>query len=377
MRTRISNILTGAVSLFLLLGAIGWFAPFLGRPFRSWIELPNTEPHGIVLDGNGNIYCGSKGYGRIQKYNPDGKFLRGFDTHGGFWRGTDFGFYFNDKGNLCILVSGLARSHRDSFYRLTVYDSKGNVLKTEKYTKPGTDYFYPFKNQVADSAGNIYVFKGFLFPRVVKQTLGGDRAVIISTPVWLWFFQAPFPAFAFFFVSMFIIIFLGFKATAAELSIPIINLIVNREKLPSRRKFIFVVLGIIGIVILLSIIIPIGLKTYPLLVIFGFVSFAITLAIIMLLAFICLVLTQWRCIKVDFKLWKNSIFASSLKTRYEAGRSLRPLMDQDPITQKTGKVSTKIVLLCLLVWFVILVLAICVVLYLDHIGVLHDLINKV
>ena len=194
MQSRKLIVVRVSATIFLFVGLIGWFVPFLARPFKSDTELPNSEPHGIAIDKEGNIYCASAFYGRIQKYDPNGRFLRGFGTHGGTGMGTDFGFYI-DGSNLYILISGLARSQKDSFYKLTVYDSKGNVLSTEKYTKPGTDYFYPVNNRVADSAGNIYLFKGFLFPRVIRTSENGAKSTIIKTPLWLWFFQAPFPLF--------------------------------------------------------------------------------------------------------------------------------------------------------------------------------------
>ena len=375
MRPKKLNILKGVATFFLLLGAVGWFTPFLGWPFRSRTESPNSEPHGIVLDNSGNIFCGSKFYGRIQKYYPDGRFARGFGTEGGTERGSDFGFHINEENQLCITVSGISKDNKGSVHRLRAYDQQGKLVCTEKYESNKRDYWHDMSNYATDSVGNLYTFKGFLFPRIIKQTPAGTRTIIISTPIWLWFLQAPFPAFAFFFVSMFIIIFLSFKTNAAKLSIRTLDLIVDRWRLPSLRKFIFFLLASLGIAVLLSIIIPIGFKTYPLLVIFGLISFAITSVIIMLLAFIYAIIGTWRCIKVDFKLWKKS-FSSSLKKRYEAAGALRSIMDKDPVTQKAGKVVTKIALLCLLVWLVILVLAICAVLYLDRIGVWHDLINK-
>ncbi len=365
-------IVVRVATLLLFVGIIGWVVPFFGWPLRT--ESPNSEPHGIVLDSNGNIYCGSKFYGRIQKYYPDGRFARGFDTEGGTGRGSDFGFRINEKDQLCIIVSGISKDNKGSMYRLRVYDEEGKLIHTEKSKSDKRNYMHNMEDFAIDSDRNLYTFKGFLFPRVVKQTLTGDTSIIISTPIWLWFFQSPFPAFAFFFVSMFVIIFLGFKADAAKLSVPATNLMFGIQRLPSRRKFIFIVFGIIGIVVLLSIIIPIGFKTYPLLVFFGFISFAITMVVIMLLFFICAILSTWRCAKLDSKTFKKS-FSSSLKTRYEANISLRSLMDKDSVMQKTGKASSKIALVCLLSWLVILVVAICVVLYLDRIGVWHDLIN--
>jgi len=380
MTTKGLNILKGVATFFLFLGAVGWFLGFAqawsGRPFRAWSELPNTERHGIDLDSSGNIYCGSKFYARIQKYYPDGRFARAFRTKGGTGWGSDFGFRINEDDQLCITVSGMSKDHKRSVHRVRIYDQQGKLIGTERYETDGTRYWHDMADSAIDAGGNIYTFKGFLFPRVVKRTPSGQKSIIIGTPIWLWLIQAPFPAFALFFVSMFVVIFFRFKADAAELSVSTLDLIVDRQRLPSRRRFVFIVLGIIGIAVVLSIIIPIGFKTYPLLVIFSFVSFAITMAIIMLLAFSSMVVIQWRCIRSDFKLWKNSMFGSSLKGRYEAGRSLRLVMERDPVIKKTGKLASKIALLCLCTWFAILLLAICVVVYLDHVGVWQDLIDK-
>lgn len=212
--------------LFFFIGAIGLFVAFLAGPYKPSTELPNSEPHGIVLDKKGNIYCGSKFYGRIQKYGPDGKFIRGFDTHGGIGWGTDFGFYLDESGYLCIQISGIERSSKDILYKTTVYDHEGAIIRTEEHTKPGIDHRYRVKNNISDSIKNTYDFKGFLFPRVIKQTKDGTKSVIIRTPTWLWFFQAPFPSFAFFLISMFIIILL---ANEAALLKTVINYLSNKK----------------------------------------------------------------------------------------------------------------------------------------------------
>jgi hypothetical protein len=78
--------------------------------------------------------------------------------------------------------------------------------------------------------------------------------------------------------------------------------------------------------------------------------------------------------RIDFRSWKNSIFGASPETRWEAARSLRSL--EDPTIQRIEKVAGRIVPLFLLIWFIILVLAICVVLYLEHIGVLDGLVDN-
>ena len=347
---------------FLLLGAIGWFIPFLGWPFQISIESPNTEPHGIILDSEGNIYCGSKFYGRIQKYYPDGRFVRGYDTEGGTFRGSDFGFHINEKDQLCITVSGILENNKGSGHRTKTYDNKGNLIRTEKRKSIERTYQHHMSNYIVDSSGNRYHFKGFLFPRIVKQSELGKKSIIISTPIWLWFFQAPFPAFALFFISLFVLIFTSFIADAAKISVPVVTLIFGVQRLPNSKKIFLFVVGIIVIIVPLSIMIPVGMKTHPLLVMFGFLSFIIIVVIIMLLATICEILRIWRCAKLDSKTLKKS-FNPSAEIIYKARKDLRSLMDKDVVMQRVKKISNKIALSCLLVWFVVLVLTVCVVIW--------------
>jgi hypothetical protein len=342
--------------VFLFVGLVGWLVPFFpGRAFRSHTELPNSEPHGIAIDKEGNIYCGSAFYGRIQKYDPNGRFLRGFDTHGGTGMGTDFGFYTEDL-NLCILISGLARSQKDSFYRLTVYDSKGNVLSTEKYTKPGTDYFYPVNNRVADSAGNIYLFKGFLFPRVIRTSENGAKSAIIKTPLWLWFFQAPFPSFAFFFVSMFIIIFLAKEAVLLKATVAYFS---KRENL---RKVIRTVLVVIGLALVLILLIFRGLKTYPMIVIFGLVSFAIMLVLVGLVSLVYALKRTWHYRK-HYPEFSGKWTTGSMRERLEFGRAIREKTATDPLLCKMDAKMSKFVKLWFLIWLILFLLVSSIVIF--------------
>ncbi len=337
--------------LFLVIGSIGYFAPYLFAPFHSYTELPNSEPHGIAIDKEGNIYCGSKGYtGRIQKYSPDGKFIRGFDTHGGTWRGTDFGFYFNGEGNLCILFSGLSRSKRDSFYRLTIYDSKGNALKTEEYTKPGTDYFNPVKNQVVDSAGNTYIFKGFLFPRVIKQTPEGGASIIISTPIWLWFFQAPFPAFAFFFVSILILVYLSDGAAYLEATLKDLS---DSKK---RRKIIMAALVILLFIFAAVVLIFVCRKTYPAIIIFAFISFGVMFVLVGLVSLVYALKRTWYYRK-HYPEFSDKRAICSIRERLEFAKAIRETTANDPLLRKMEAKMSKFVKICFVVWFVILIIA--------------------
>ena len=188
------------------------------------------------------------------------------------------------------------------------------------------------------------------------------------------FFLQSFLAFVIFFVSLFILIFLHMKDTAAKMSLSTIDLLINRQRLPKRSKLILIVIGILGISVFLSFLLPLGARTYPFLLYFGLCSFTITILLIMLLSLISCLFGQWRYARHNFKAWKQSILSSSLTTRYQAGRTMA--MINDPVINKFEKICDKVGFLCLLIWFVILLMVICTVLFLDHIGVWEDLVNK-
>ncbi len=198
-------ILKRVALLFLIVGAIGWFIPFFDVINYENFELPNTLPQGLFVDNEGNIFCGSQTYERIQMYDKHGSFVRGFSTDVG--KGSGFQFTFEVKNSqLYIHVFG-AWLKSERFDRKILYSLDGRLLDTTDI--PSTEYAgYNVNNKAFDSLGNEYVFKGFLFPRVIKKT-DKNRSVIIATSVYFWPFQSPFPSFAFFFISLLALI--GFK----------------------------------------------------------------------------------------------------------------------------------------------------------------------
>lgn len=177
---------------------IGWLIPFVDILHYQRLEFPNTLPQGLYVDKDENIFCGSQTYNRIQMYDKHGKFIRAFDTDIG--KGSGFRFTFEVKNSqLHIHVYG-AWLKSERLDRKILYSIDGTLLQVTDI--PSVEYVgYNVKNIACDSLGNRYVFKGFLWPRVVKKE-NESSAIIISTPLYFWFFQSPFPAFAFFFVSL-------------------------------------------------------------------------------------------------------------------------------------------------------------------------------
>lgn len=198
--------LIDTLALFsLTIGAVGWFIAQFDILNYDSIELPNSQPRGIYLDDIGNIFCGSGAYERIQMYNMNGDFVRGFSTDVGKGRGSLFTYKVQDK-KLYIYVYGV-RLGTERLDRKIIYSLDGTLLQTSDVLS--VEYTgYNVINDIHDSFGNSYVFKGLLFPRVVKKT-NQSRAILINTPICLWPLQAPFPSFILFYAPL--LYLAGFK----------------------------------------------------------------------------------------------------------------------------------------------------------------------
>jgi len=193
------------VRVIFFIGLIGCIIPFLDiLTYYEQLEFPNTLTQGLYVDDK-YIYCGSQVYERIQVYDKHGNFVRGFSTDVG--KGSGFHFTFHVTNNeLSIYVYG-AFLKSERLDRKIVYSLDGSLLHATDV--PSVEYAgYNVVNEARDSHGNNYIFKGFLFPRVIKDS-GQNRSVVIGTPFYFWPFQAPFPAFAFFFIPL--LYFAGFK----------------------------------------------------------------------------------------------------------------------------------------------------------------------
>ena len=193
-----------AVLLFIV-GLLGCLVAILPVMRYRWFEFPNTVPQGLYIDNEENFFCGSGNYARIQMYNKHGTFVRAFRTDVGKGRGDLFTFNV-DSGQLRVYVyNAWLRSER--LDRKIVYSLDGSLLHATDV--PSVEYAgYNVVNEAQDLLGSNYIFKGFLFPRVIKDN-GKDRSVVIATPFYLLPFQAPFPAFAFFFIPL--LYLAGFK----------------------------------------------------------------------------------------------------------------------------------------------------------------------
>ncbi|MCA9217078.1 MAG: hypothetical protein KDB27_28615 [Planctomycetales bacterium] len=124
-------------------------------------------PRAMVTDDKGDIYIVDK-TARIQVFNENGKFLRGWQTPE-FYSGKPTGLSFDNDGNLMV-----ADTH---YFRILFYTPDGKLLEDKTLggtwgNKPGE--FGLVTDAVVDSEGFIYVAEYGEFDRIQKFTPTGE-----------------------------------------------------------------------------------------------------------------------------------------------------------------------------------------------------------
>ncbi len=180
----------------------GFFAAGLsatGRPMASSsIRVPLGVPGGIAIDRECRIYYMANSYNRIQVYDKNGHFIRGW--------------FFPRSGNLSattqMIIDEEGYLHVEAGYYETknpikdldrkvysVFSTDGELL--EKRSETFSYAKIPDVFERKDAEGNIYKVKGrLIFPKVVKITPSGKEILLISDPSHFKFINAPLPSFA-------------------------------------------------------------------------------------------------------------------------------------------------------------------------------------
>ena len=182
-------ILAGSIGLFV----VAFFCESIIGPIPSskfMLSLSNAE--GIAVDNKSNIYVGCKTYSRIQVYDENGKFLKGW-------------FAPLSKGRRRIEVVGNGDVFLKLSGRMWAYDPNGNLLFEKEYSQSKFDEEYGFSKNISakDFQGNEYVIKyPILDPRVVKIAPSGEETVVIRDPFGFRITRQPFPGFLLFVVTL-------------------------------------------------------------------------------------------------------------------------------------------------------------------------------
>jgi len=181
-------LLLETLSLILFIVAIlGWFGSTLIR--KTDIVQPNTElPYahlrGIVVDEQNNIYLGVQYFGRIQMYDAQGCFQKGWfiESDGGLFR-----LKTNDQGQLEV-----ATARTNLHY---TFDQNGNIISVTENSESFDNFTEINEYEVRSKDGTIYTITfPMIWPQIIKTTIEGQSSTIISIKPYSWFFIGTVPA---------------------------------------------------------------------------------------------------------------------------------------------------------------------------------------
>lgn len=156
------------------------------RFFPPKTQFPLGDLNGIAVDKKGHLYLCILGYSRIQQYNNEGVFLKGWFTNA--WGGL-FDIWIDDKDNLNVRATR-ADEH-------LIFNADGQLLKTTKIASPEENEYLAQQAsglRAKDSLGNIYKIENRKWsPKVIKINSIGEKSILIKDNAYFYLFRCPQP----------------------------------------------------------------------------------------------------------------------------------------------------------------------------------------
>jgi hypothetical protein len=176
--------------------AVCFVAGLVGiRMVSSQIQFPIADVWTIDVDSNGQVYCFDALYSRLQLFDNDGRFVRGWFVAPKA-KFASFGLYVDENDRPCIFQNE----------KKYIYTSEGQLISVTQ-TQPISDresYADYSKSTAQDNSGNIYTsVESFFSPWKLIKSNGENESVLISEPIGLWFVGPLFPMLAFIILSLF------------------------------------------------------------------------------------------------------------------------------------------------------------------------------
>jgi hypothetical protein len=179
-----SAIFAYSIGIFIF-GFLCWSVTYLNVNFFSEkARFPLSEVEWIAVDQKGCVYCLSFANLRLQVFDSEGKFLKGWFIR----KPTDADRVALSKdGDVVIGSEGRA------YY---VYDHFGNRKPlNEEHSKNLTTVL---SAKTTDNEGNTYELKSAsLRPRIIKTDKNGHKFTLIKDPFGLWLHTIPLPVIGF------------------------------------------------------------------------------------------------------------------------------------------------------------------------------------
>jgi len=176
-------------NILIALGFLGWGSAFLlsveacgTLPFLEKVELP-MGPAQIIVDNEERFYLIPRFYRRVQLYDHDGVFVKGWHlaTHKG-----EHVCLIDQNNDLHINVENITS------WTHYILDQELGVMES---SKPGKKWKIP-RMPHRQSVSTVEYRSWYFFPHVVKRDRSGNETTIFRAPLWQWPLTAPFPAFA-------------------------------------------------------------------------------------------------------------------------------------------------------------------------------------
>ncbi len=177
-----SIVFVYCIGIFLF-SHVCWLLAFCDfNMFSDKSRFPLSQIDWIEVDQRGSVYCLSITYSRLQIFNSEGKFLKGwFVRIPGGVRGA-CQVSISEDGDIVLGKDG--RAHY-------VYDQFGNrKTPNEEHSRILTAVL---SRKTTDIEGNIYELKSPLIrPHIAKLTKNANEFTLTKDPIGLWSHTTPF-----------------------------------------------------------------------------------------------------------------------------------------------------------------------------------------
>lgn len=138
---------------------------------------------GVAIDNQERLYCISSDYSRLQVFDTEGRFLRGWFVNTG---PSDYRLLVDKDGN--VIVAKRTRRNKKTFYSY-----KGELLDKVEISNIDKEFDQDRPAEVKDQYGNIYKLTSRT--KVTKISAQGEETVLLKDTFSLWLLR---PGVAFF-----------------------------------------------------------------------------------------------------------------------------------------------------------------------------------